>query len=101
MEEDWNKNDIGKIIIYLNLSRKKEKVAISEVYENTPHTLGVVDYPISLDSKISLLGLRKNQEKKDFSLLEKTGEWCFLGEVSKDDREELNRIASYPKNFLE
>jgi len=101
MEEEWNKNDIGKIIIYSNLSKKKEKVAILEIYEDTPNTIGIVNYPISLNSRISLLGLRKSQEQKDSSLLDKVGDWCSLGEVSKDEREELNRIASYPKNFLE
>jgi len=98
----WKKSDIGKIIVYKSLSEfcnelKDEKIVIYGVNDKVPNTIGFIEYPISLKSNIGKVGIIKDQEKKSERYLEKVGDWCFMGNVSKDEMEELERIAKAPK----
>ena len=106
MEEGLNEKDIGDVLARLNvidLDGKKEigRLAVVKTYEETPNDIQIIEYPMELDSKIYVMkfeGLKKRGNRLEF---ENVGDWCYEGKVSKDEREELNRIASYPKNFLE
>ena len=98
---NWTEEYIGNIIIYSNLSNKKEKIAIVDIYKEIINTIKVIDYPISLDSRISLLGLRKNQEKENLFQLEKPGDWYFLEKASIDEIIEIHRIKNSTRVFLE
>jgi hypothetical protein len=107
----WKKSDIGKIIVYkkqMSLSSKleDEKIIIYSVNKKIPNTVGFVEYPISLSSKIhtpyisskiGLVGIVKSQRKESPEYLEKAGDWCFIDKVSKDEMGELEKIAKAPK----
>lgn len=98
----WRKYDIGKIILYKNKSElggelKNEKIVIYDVNTKVPNTIGFVEYPIKLTSKLGYLGIDKNQKKESEEYLKNIGDWCFRGYVSKDEMGELERIAKSPK----
>jgi len=101
--KNWKKSDIGKIIAYKssNESNLYEKVAICTVYPKNSKTIGVLDYPIALTSKFALLGLVKAQEKNDKFLMEKVGDWYFMGYASKEEKGVLEKIAKSPKILLD
>lgn len=99
--QGWNKKDIGWRVLFSDASGKLGDVAILKCYEQIPNTIMVIDHPISLYSKIYLLGLSKEQEKVAPYILEKIGDWFYMEKVSKDVREELDRIASVERVFLE
>lgn len=104
----WKKSDIGSVILYRKVGGLKEndKIVIYNVNLETPNTVGFVEYPIALNSKIyspllnskiGLVGIVKNQKKYDEKYLEKAGDWCFIDKVSKDERGVLEIIAKTPK----
>jgi len=104
----WRKSDIGKIIVYRGKTSPDERVVIYDIDSRTPNTIGFVEYPISLNSKISFpflssklgcVGIIKSQKKESEGYLEKAGDWCFVGKVSKDERKVLEIIAKTPKNL--
>jgi hypothetical protein len=104
----WKKSDIGKVIVFKRDNGLMDKVVIYNVDLKAPNTVGFMEYPISLDSeihppyissKIGILGLVKDQEKKKEEYIEKSGDWCFLERVLKDEMRELERIARYPINL--
>ena len=100
-DKAWNEKDIGWRVLFSDDSGKLGDVAILKIYEQVPNTIMVIDHPISLDSKIYLLGLSKEQEKVAPYILEKIGDWFYMEKVPKDVREELDRIASVERVFLE
>jgi hypothetical protein len=95
----WNKSDIGKIISYRNENGYNEKVAICKVSPEVPNQVEILEYPISLKSRIALLGLIKNQEVKGEEYLKKAGDWYSVGNVLKDEMGVLEKIANTPKEI--
>ena len=92
--KNWNKKDTGKIIIFKTLSGKEsEEAALVRFYKEVPGIIKVIEYPLSLDSKIFHLGLSKLQEKNKLEDLNEPGDWYCKGKVSKQEYKELERIA--------
>ncbi len=84
----------NKIFVYKNEFGESEVIAVSKKYNKTSNTSLAVQYPIGFNSRIFLLTLREEQKKKELSFLEKAGDWYCLKEASKNEKEELKRIAS-------
>lgn len=117
----WRKSDIGKTIICkvelegeLKGKLVDYKVIIYDVNPEVPntirfaeypiilkHEIGVIESPIRLESKIGLIYAVKSHQKESREYLKKAGDWCFLDRVSKDEMEELERIAKAPKKPLD
>jgi len=89
---NWCKKDIERKVKFLDEFGKEGEVAIVNVYKEVPNTIRVVEYPISLKSKIFHLGLPKEQEKEDSYGLKEPGDWYSEGKVSKDESDEIKRI---------
>ena len=100
-EKVWTNEDEDCILSHLNKKRELEVIAILETYKETPRTIKAIEYPISLDSKIFLLGLDKSREKESSFLFEYVGDWCYQGKVSRDEKEEIKRITNREITFLE
>ena len=95
---NWNKSDYGKVIVFRDVKGLDNKVAVHSSNPLVPNTVGVIEYPIFLNSKIVFeVGVPKNQEVKSQEYLKKAGDWYFVGFVSKDEKEELERISAIPK----
>jgi hypothetical protein len=99
--KSWTKSDIGKILVYRKEMgfEQDEAVAIYGINSDVPNTVRIVEYPISLNSKIGLLGLVKSQEKGGRKYLEKPGDWFYVDEATKEEREVLDKIARTPKTL--
>ncbi len=91
----WNNLDIGRIIVYRNNSGKNEKIAICNYDKEKNNLLEVLEYPISLTSKLNVMGLSKNQEVKSEDYLERPGDWCSSGNVSSEERSVLEKLAGF------
>jgi len=87
------KKDIERKVKFLDEFGNEREVAIVNISKEVSNTIRVIEYPISLQSRIFHLGLPKEQEKEDFYSLENPGDWYSEGKVSKDEREEIKRIA--------
>jgi hypothetical protein len=108
---EGTKENIGDIILYKSKSElggelKNERFAIYSADSIVPNTIGFIEYPIKYDSKIyppvliskfGKMGVLKNQQKESEEYLQKAGDWCFAGKVSKDEMGELERIAKAVK----
>ncbi len=96
----WNKKDIGKVLVYRTLyDQENEQIAIVKTYEETSNVIKAVNYPIALNSRLFILGLPKIQEKKDKNSLKNAGDWYFVKRVSKEERQELERILKSRKEI--
>ena len=100
---EWNKLDIGKIIVYkikpeLGGALMNEEVAIYGIDSRVPNIVKAINYPLALSSRISsVIGLVKSQEKEKEEYLKEPGDWYCKGYVSKQVMEELERIAKTVK----
>lgn len=90
--ETWDKSDVGKILI-----QKDQIFAILSVDSRVPNTVGFVEYPIAFNPKLGYMGLAKDREKKNIKDINELGDWYLLGKVSKEEMEDLERIANAPK----
>lgn len=97
---DWKKSDIGKIIEYRG-DEGIEKVAIYNVYNQVPNEIDTIEYPIELSSRIALLGMVKDQEKKSKEELKYTGDWHFVKRASVEELGVLEKIAKTPKDIVD
>jgi hypothetical protein len=100
----WTKENIGDIIVYKDQSDfgvelRNKKIAIYGVNPIVPNTVGFIEYPISLSSKIGKVGIVKAQQKESEEYLEKAGDWCFMGKVQSHVKGELERIALASKTL--
>ena len=93
-DKNWTEEDIGKIIHYKNyVFGEENKVAIAGVDKDITGRLIVVNHPIGYGSKIFYTDVpKKDQRKLDASYFKKQGDYSIVGEVSKDEKEELERI---------
>jgi hypothetical protein len=110
----WNKSDIGKILVYrkreelegeleekLERYAKDEVIAIYEINPRLLNTIGFIHYPIKLTSKFGILGLIRGQEKESKEDIKEEGDWAYIGETSREEKEVLYKIAKYKKVFLD
>jgi len=101
--KNWRKRDVGKVIIPEN---DKKKIIIYDIPKETSDLVRYVEHPILLDlklpfphlkSRIGILGIIKDQEKKDEGDLKEAGDWYFVEKVSKEDMKILKEVRNSPK----
>ena len=90
--KSWTKRDLGKILIYKDKFNKKNQALIINYFPDFPGLLRLIEYPISLDSKISYFRLPKYQMKDNPDSLEAPRDWCYKERVSKQQLEEIERL---------
>ena len=100
---NWNKSDIGKILVYRKEAglEEDEAIAIYNICNNDSNTVRAIEYPIKLTSKIFLLGLTKDQEKESREYLKKPGDWFYVDNATREERSVLEKIAKSPKILLD
>ena len=102
MENEWNKSNIGSIVTFMDEYRKKVTIAIYDVNVDVPRTVDFVLYPIGLTSKITRgsAGIPKDQEKQSIDDFKESGDWFYMGRVSKDEKEQLERFSKTRRSLL-
>ncbi|MGY4884835.1 MAG: hypothetical protein ACP5NZ_04630 [Nanobdellota archaeon] len=93
----WNNLDIGKIIVCKGKNGFFDKIAIYNVYNEIPNTLGFVDYPFNGNLILGQMGVIKDNQKENKESLQNPGDWYLVGEVSKDERRILEGLVKMPK----
>ncbi len=100
MEEKWTQEDMGKVIFYNNKKGLEEIAAIVGI-DKAPNTILAIEYPMHSKSRTYLLGLKKDKEKDNYLLLEEVGDWHYKKDVSKEEREEIDKISKSERRFSE
>jgi hypothetical protein len=95
----WDNHDIGKILLYRKVGgvRENERVVICKICPENSGLIGVLDYPIALNSRFAVLGLVKDQEKKEEDYFREAGDWIYEGKVTSEEKGILEKISKTPK----